>query len=243
MINLGRLFRNIPVKVHWLTLAFFAYVLVAHGLSFFAILLGAFGLVFLHEHGHIKAAEMYGIKTKYIVFLPFGAAAVMPTVGDHERKNWKRELIISAAGPAVNFVLAPLFLLLAFITVPIPQVSTIMTYAAIINLAIGLFNLLPAFPMDGGRILRSIFLYYTGDFLKSTIWSVWTARVMSILVLLPYAIWAQSLTLPVIIVLIWLYGIAEIKRASIGLVIDKHEEPEDEKEARCAKLEKEGFNG
>lgn len=210
MINLGKLFRNIPVKVHWLTLVFLLYVLVAHGVNFFAILLGVFGLVFLHEHGHIKAAEMYGIKTKYIVFLPFGAAAVMPLHKGEE--NWKQELVISAAGPLVNFVLAPVFLLLGLLSAPFPVVSTLFTYAAIINAGIGLFNLVPAFPMDGGRMLRSIFVKYTGDFMKSTIWSVWVARIMSVAVLLPYAIWIQSFMLPVIVVFIWIYGSNEIKR-------------------------------
>ncbi len=111
------------------------------------LLLGTavFGSVLLHEMGHAEMARFFGIRTHSITLYPFGGIAALAG----EPANPREEALVALAGPAVNFVLAGLGLPLAALGVPGLE------FLVGMNLALGLFNLLPAFPMDGGRILRA----------------------------------------------------------------------------------------
>ncbi|MBN9420726.1 hypothetical protein ABS71_09625 [bacterium SCN 62-11] len=106
-------------------------------------LLMLFTIVVLHELGHALAARHYGIPTQAITLYPIGGVARMQA----GRFTPNQEIAVAAAGPAVNFALAGASLLLP----ATPLSSLFLAY----NLGLGLFNLLPAFPMDGGRILRA----------------------------------------------------------------------------------------
>ncbi len=126
-----------------------------------------FGIVVLHELGHSFAALEYGVPIEQIVLLPIGGVAQMGRPPDKP----SQELVIAIAGPAVNFGLA---VLLALATLIVPYnfspremiislqgmgelgVGPIFNYVFVSNLFIGAFNLLPAFPMDGGRVLRAL---------------------------------------------------------------------------------------
>jgi Zn-dependent protease len=125
------------------------------GVAFFAAI---FACVLLHEYGHALMARRYGIPTKDITLLPIGGVARL------ERMPEKpvQELWVALAGPAVNVAIA--FALAAWLTLtaswePISNLSTTQGGFAErllgVNLFLVLFNLLPAFPMDGGRVLRA----------------------------------------------------------------------------------------
>jgi Zn-dependent protease/CBS domain-containing protein len=129
-----------------------------------------FVIVVLHELGHSYAALGYKIPVQRIVLLPIGGVAELGRLPEDPRQ----ELVVALAGPAVNFVLAVVLWLVAQATPlgralagdPLPQlftggmladpVAAVFQYVFSANLAIGLFNLLPAFPLDGGRVLRAL---------------------------------------------------------------------------------------
>jgi Zn-dependent protease/CBS domain-containing protein len=140
----------------------------AEGLAFILLL---FGSVLLHEFGHAVAARRYGIPTPDITLLPIGGVARLSRMPDNPRQ----ELVIALAGPAVNVLIAiVLFAVLGSMVDPGDLVLRIedpgIGMAAKLmaaNVMLVLFNLLPAFPMDGGRILRSL-LAMRMDYVRAT---------------------------------------------------------------------------
>ena len=157
---------GIPIKLHGTLILFliFGGFLFSMGtgatgfLLTIAVLACAFGLVLLHELGHSAAALHFGIPVREITLYPIGGIAAIA----HMPKSWFKEFVIALAGPAVNFVLAGAFALL-YILFPIKFLSFLIG----INLFLGLFNLLPGFPMDGGRVLRAL-LARTRPYLRAT---------------------------------------------------------------------------
>lgn len=125
---------------------------------FSLLLLLIFVCVVLHELGHSLAAQRYGIPVSRILLLPIGGMAQFERI---PRDPWK-EIVISLAGPAVNVVLAILLLPLAQWTAPTASphlplgVGGLLQWLLIINIMMGVFNLLPIFPMDGGRVFRAL---------------------------------------------------------------------------------------
>ena len=146
-------FRGIPIRLHisFLILAavFVGMDLLGAGLGSalgtLALGVGLFGSVLLHELGHALMARRFGIETRSITLYPFGGIAALT----REPVTPRSELWIALAGPAVNFVLAAAALPLALLGTPGAALFAGM------NLTLGVFNLLPAFPMDGGRVLRA----------------------------------------------------------------------------------------
>ena len=169
--KIGRAF-GIDIKVHWtffLLLAFFAYVgyrdsgdpLTA--LVTAAIIVALFFCVLLHEFGHSLVAQRLGIEVPDITLLPIGGLARLKTLPD---KPWD-EVKIALAGPLVNVVLAPIFFGLAVvlgadllnpanILEGAGSLGEVLVYLGYINVVLAVFNLIPAFPMDGGRVLRGV---------------------------------------------------------------------------------------
>jgi stage IV sporulation protein FB len=126
-----------------------------------------FTIVVLHELGHSFAAQYYGIPVKQIVLLPIGGVAQLSRIPEAP----SQEFVIAIAGPLVNFILALIMIVIGFIAgqglgwiSPRAIVANmgdlspgaIVNYVFISNLFLGIFNLIPAFPMDGGRVLRAL---------------------------------------------------------------------------------------
>jgi Zn-dependent protease len=152
------------------------------GIVVFSLL---FVLVTLHELGHSFAAMHYGVSVRQIVLLPIGGLAQLEKMPEKP----VQELVVAIAGPAVNVVLAVLFGFIAWAAniAVIPALgtvsltfSTIFAYIIFYNIVLALFNLLPAFPMDGGRVLRSL-LAMKFSFARATAVAVNIGRVVAVL--------------------------------------------------------------
>lgn len=168
---------GIPIYVHWsfwlLVLWVVLYSLFSPGFSLgilvwrLLLLLGLVLSVILHELGHALAAWAYGIPTRDITMYPFGGVASLHRIPDKPLQ----ELVVAIAGPLVNFLLIGLFQVVLWILhEPIgffpeafwysgptwPALSFWLYNLSFMNAMLAVFNLLPAFPMDGGRILRAL---------------------------------------------------------------------------------------
>jgi len=184
---------GIPLRVHWtfgllVLWAAASYFVMSGSLGVALVgllfLLVIFGCVLLHELGHSLTARHFGIETRSITLSPIGGVAAL----DRSPKRWQAELWITIAGPAVNFViaalLAPLVLLAApfspMIAEPFSTFGNFLFMLFLANLILGAFNLLPAFPMDGGRILRAL-LASGGDRVGATDTAATIGKVMAVL--------------------------------------------------------------
>ena len=160
-----------PFQINLSFLMLLALVFVAFGgVAGVVIVCLAFASVLLHELGHALVARKLGVRVSGIELGFFGGAAKMvemPRTANHE-------LAIAAAGPAVSLVLAGLGLGLGAMT-HVPLIA----WLGWTNLIIALFNLIPALPMDGGRILRAL-LTRKMDFVRATDVSVKIARVAAV---------------------------------------------------------------
>lgn len=170
-LQLGNI-AGIKISVHWTFLILIFWIVfsnVRSGLTFNEIVwsvtfvLTIFLCVTLHELGHALTAKRFKIKTKEISILPIGGVAQLESIPEKP----KEELLVALAGPAVNVVIAAV--LYPFVTVgrEIEDLSTLsrigpgnfLLALMSINLWLALFNLIPAFPMDGGRVLRALLAF------------------------------------------------------------------------------------
>jgi Zn-dependent protease len=151
---------------------------------FFILLL--FCCVLLHEFGHALAGRRFGIRTPDITLLPIGGVARMAGIPEKPAQ----ELAIAVAGPAVNVailaILVPvLFATGGFFSGPATETRTILHNLALVNAGLVLFNLIPAFPMDGGRIFRSLLAMWWPWTLATRI-AARTGQTLAVL----FALWA-----------------------------------------------------
>ncbi len=162
---------GIPIRVHWTFLVLLLWILVtgllqggtlASGMTSAAFMLCVFLCVVLHELGHALVARNYGVRTRDITLLPIGGIASLERIPEKP----SQELAIAVAGPLVNVVIAAILLtglagsegLKALLAVDTPgfHLGHFLASLAAVNVWLVLFNLIPAFPMDGGRVLRAL---------------------------------------------------------------------------------------
>lgn len=168
-LSLGRI-AGIKVFIHWTFLILIGWIVIQSArqgqtstqiLWTLAFLMGIFVCVFLHEMGHSLTARRYKINTRDITLLPIGGLARFENLPEDP----KQELLVALAGPAVNLVIAALiFLGLSTTGLLDPEAlelteingSNFLYLLLSANLILAIFNLVPAFPMDGGRAFRAL---------------------------------------------------------------------------------------
>ena len=143
--------------------------------------------VTLHELSHSVMAKRYGLHVREIILFIFGGVSNIEDLdafgerkinnGKEVSKEFKKEFKIAVAGPVASFILAGIFSLLFLLisqgtlqteSVLNKVVGIILLYGAIVNTGLGIFNLVPAFPLDGGRILRAVIFKWKHDYQRAT---------------------------------------------------------------------------
>jgi len=194
--KLGTAF-GIGIYVHWSFVLLLVWVMLsspgpnvfASGMYMGVFLLAVFGCVLLHELGHALTAQFFGIHTRDITLYIVGGVARLERMSE---KPWE-EFWIAVAGPAVNVVIAALLtlgLLIGFVVspqsivlmpeIPATHVSQFLVQLLVANCFLFGFNLIPAFPMDGGRVLRALLALRLG-LLRATEIAVPVGAVVGIL--------------------------------------------------------------
>ncbi len=175
---LGKAF-GIKIQIHWtfsLLLLYVVFVNLQQGsgqetiLFNILLVLTLFLCVVLHELGHAQMARRFGIGTRSITLLPIGGVASLEKMPEKPRE----ELAVALAGPAVNVVIAIILAILlplseyaAFTEAQWetffaePSAAAFLVYLLLANTILVIFNMIPAFPMDGGRVLRAILGFFT----------------------------------------------------------------------------------
>jgi stage IV sporulation protein FB len=163
-LNIGRVAGTI-VRIHFTFLIFLAWIFAAsyaaggaaNAWNSIVFLLLLFLCVLLHEFGHIFTARAFGVTTPYVTLLPIGGVAQLERIPEDSRQ----EFLIAIAGPLVNVAIAGL-LILAGADITAGRATAVedmhvsmLDRLADVNIFLALFNLIPAFPMDGGRVLRA----------------------------------------------------------------------------------------
>jgi Zn-dependent protease len=172
-LSLGKI-SNIKIQIHWTFLFLIVWIVIeeinrggnTESILFnIALVFAVFLCVVLHELGHALTAKRFGIATKKITLLPIGGVASLDKIPEDP----KQELLVAIAGPLVNIIIATFL----YFLIPIKNftdnnldealeylanftLQNFLLYLFIVNVAMFVFNLIPAFPMDGGRVFRAL---------------------------------------------------------------------------------------
>jgi Zn-dependent protease len=160
-----------------------------------------FGCVVLHELGHALVARRYGLVVRSILLLPIGGMTFMEEPGP-ERSDPARDIRIAVAGPLVNLLIAGIAALVILAVAPhtklwgepLVHVGNLPRSLVWSNVFLGLFNLLPAYPMDGGRILRALFAERM-DYVLATRRAVLIGQGLAMVMMLAGLVWNVWLVL------------------------------------------------
>ena len=181
-LYLGRL-AGIQLYIHWTFLILIGWIFLIYlragnswveALGGVGFILAIFACVVLHELGHALAAIRFGIATRHITMLPIGGVASLKRMPERP----KQELIVALAGPLVNVLIAAVLFAVLYSTSSFPRVEEVMLIEPgegwaigpqyfffnlmVVNILLAMFNLIPAFPMDGGRVVRALLSFKYG---------------------------------------------------------------------------------
>jgi len=176
-LSIGRI-AGTEIRIHFTFLLFLIWIFAANYAAggrdaawsgtVFIILL--FGCVLLHEYGHILTARAFGVATPDVTLLPIGGVARLERIPEEPYQ----EFLVAIAGPAVNVVIAVALVAVAGASLDPQHIAAVgsggismVDRLAIVNVFLVLFNLIPAFPMDGGRVLRALLAIPLG-FVRAT---------------------------------------------------------------------------
>lgn len=240
---------GIPVRIHatfLLLIGWIVYGTLAEGQGTVAavetvlLLLAVFACIVLHEFGHALTARRYGIRTRDITLLPIGGVARLERIPDRPL----HEFLVAVAGPAVTLVIAGLLLallgavwpvtarqLIAFLnpfwnvffhTPPVEGPGGFAAELFLVNVMILLFNLIPAFPMDGGRVLRAV-LATRLDYVRATQIAAGAGQILAVLFAV-IGINSHSLLLPLVALFVFLAAgqessMAQMRTAFAGVPV------------------------
>ena len=161
------------VSPYWLSPLYWVMAIAA-SLLFFASVLA-------HELAHSLVGRANGIPVKSITLFIFGGVALMT----REATRPNAELKMAAAGPACSLAIGGLFALIWLVSKGVAtSVAEIAGWLAVINVALAVFNMIPGFPLDGGRIFRAILWRATGNYQRSTLLAIWVGRGVAYLFIL-----------------------------------------------------------
>lgn len=201
---------------------------LAGALSGVLFVIAVFASVVLHELGHALAARRYGIKTRDITLLPIGGVARLERIPREPRQ----ELVVALAGPAVNVLIAGLLFAWLAATGRIPTfVGTASlspgfldrAFAArllAVNVWLVLFNLIPAFPMDGGRVLRALLAMRSGDHAQATETAARVGRFFALVFGVVGLFVVGNPLLVVVALFVWLGAAGEAAAAQTSAMLD-----------------------
>jgi len=151
-------------------------------------IIALFAIVVLHELGHALMARRFGVMTRDIILLPIGGVARL----ERMPRNPRQELLVALAGPAVNVALALALFAIVRLGGPLPapdlyELDPLVSMRAflyqlmLVNIGLAVFNLLPAFPMDGGRVLRALLAMRMSSYGRATGIAARIGRVLALL--------------------------------------------------------------
>jgi len=130
--------------------------------------------VLAHELSHAIVAQRVGLKVEGITLFIFGGATTI----DADSRTPREEALIAIAGPAASLLIGGLMIVIG-IFVSQPQLGALVSWLGFVNVALGIFNLIPGFPMDGGRVLRAFLWRVRGDRLVATRNAAWVGRLFA----------------------------------------------------------------
>lgn len=235
-LNIGKL-AGIKVYIHWTFLILIAYIvfsgfssgLSSSGVAYNILLvLAVFACVVFHELGHALAARRYGIGTRDITLLPIGGVASLESIPE----NPKQELVVAVAGPLVNVVIAAiLFVIISLFfdasqfnpdniedTLKHLNINTFIINLLLVNVMLVAFNAIPAFPMDGGRVLRAL-LAMNMDRAKATRIAASIGQFIAILFVFAGLFYVHNPFLIFIGVFVYIGAMAEAQAVTTGSIL------------------------
>lgn len=144
--------------------------------------LAFFGSLILHELAHSLVARAGGLKVSRVTLFALGGVSQM----EDEPRSPGHEFLLAAAGPVTSVIVGSLLLAISvgLIALGVTEVVWVpLEYLGLINLSLAAFNLLPGFPLDGGRVLRALLWAVTGDMLKATRWASRAGQAIGIMLI------------------------------------------------------------
>ena len=228
---------GIALYLHATFLLLLAYVAIAEyqrsgsagaALNGVVFVVAVFATVVLHELGHALAARRYGIATRDITLLPIGGIARL----ERMPRDPRQEMVVALAGPAVNVVIAAILFVALMLSGGMPDV---MEGAALsdgflergffarllaVNVWLVLFNMIPAFPMDGGRVLRAALAMRTDDYAEATERAARVGRFFALLFGIIGLFVVSNPMLVLVALFVWLAAAGEAAAVQTSVMLD-----------------------
>ena len=228
---------GIALNIHATFLLLLAWVAIsdyqrsqsaASALTGVLFVLTVFATVVLHELGHALMARRYGIKTQDITLLPIGGVARL----ERMPREPKQELLVALAGPAVNVLIAGVLYAWLSVTGGMPALRDSASLSAgfldrafiaqllAVNLWLVLFNLIPAFPMDGGRVLRAVLAMRNRDYARATATAARVGKFFALVFGILGMFVVENPFLVFIALFVWLGAAGEAAAAQTSVMLD-----------------------